>query len=272
MLEQTLPEELDPSAVSAGKSSSRVCWKTGTSTGQRDAWTVIFNRHYVVGVWMGNNDGKPSTWLVGARAALPLAGRLFRALPPRTEAAWPEFGDDLVSVEVCATSGLPASPWCEHKRQVSLPRTQFFHRVCDVHYPVQGPDSLFHTMERFPGIAKGWDLANVQLPVTPNASLTSSTVKRESGTRILEPPDRAEFVLTGEKQGDRIRLKSSADAETPVHWYIDDRYLGTSTATAPVFLTLEEGVHRLTCMSGRGEVDAVEFSVVPPTGTVRFKP
>lgn len=272
MLEQTLPEELDSSAVPAGGSTSRVCWKTGTSTGQRDAWTVIFNRHYVVGVWMGNNDGKPSTWLVGARAALPLAGRLFRALPAKTDAAWPEVGDDLVSVEVCATSGLPASAWCEHKRQVSLPRSQFLHRVCDVHYPVQGTDNLMHTMERFPGIAKGWDLANVQSPMTPNESPSSSTVKRVSGARILVPADRAEFVLTGEKQGDRIRLESSADGETPVHWYVDDRYVGTSTATAPVFLALEEGEHRLTCMSGRGEVDAVEFRVVPPKGTLRFKP
>ena len=35
-----------------------VCWKTGTSTGYRDAGTFAFNRHYVVGDWLGKEMGQ----------------------------------------------------------------------------------------------------------------------------------------------------------------------------------------------------------------------
>ncbi|MFN2166744.1 MAG: penicillin-binding protein 1C, partial [Anaerolineae bacterium] len=42
----------------------RVAWKTGTSSGQRDAWTVAYNPEYVVGVWIGNPSGAGAALLV----------------------------------------------------------------------------------------------------------------------------------------------------------------------------------------------------------------
>ncbi len=58
----------------------RMAWKTGTSSGFRDAWTIAWNPRYVVGVWLGNHDGAGSPALVGARSAAPLAGDIFRAI------------------------------------------------------------------------------------------------------------------------------------------------------------------------------------------------
>ncbi|MBM3290802.1 MAG: penicillin-binding protein 1C, partial [Candidatus Hydrogenedentes bacterium] len=81
MLDQEFPSEFQRDIVRAEGYLPRVGWKTGTSTGNHDAWAFVFNRHYVVGVWLGNNDARPSKFLVGARAALPLAAQLFRALP-----------------------------------------------------------------------------------------------------------------------------------------------------------------------------------------------
>lgn len=39
--------------------------KTGTSTDYRDAWAVGFNDRYVVGIWMGNLDHKPTDGVTG---------------------------------------------------------------------------------------------------------------------------------------------------------------------------------------------------------------
>ena len=66
----------------------RIAWKTGTSSGFRDAWTVAWNPEYVVGVWLGNPDGDGASVLVGANAAAPIAGDVFRTLYPAGNSVW----------------------------------------------------------------------------------------------------------------------------------------------------------------------------------------
>lgn len=58
----------------------RFAWKTGTSSGFRDAWTIAWNPQYVIGVWLGNSDGTGSRSIVGAEVAAPLVGDLARTL------------------------------------------------------------------------------------------------------------------------------------------------------------------------------------------------
>jgi penicillin-binding protein 1C len=66
----------------------RFAWKTGTSSGFRDAWTIAWNPRYVVGVWLGNHDGSGSPALIGAQSAAPLAGDIFRALERGHHSPW----------------------------------------------------------------------------------------------------------------------------------------------------------------------------------------
>ena len=59
-----------------------IAWKTGTSWGGRDAWAFGFDRHTVIGVWVGRPDGTPVPGATGRGLALPLLGRVFDLLPP----------------------------------------------------------------------------------------------------------------------------------------------------------------------------------------------
>jgi membrane carboxypeptidase/penicillin-binding protein PbpC len=52
-------------------------WKTGTSSGRRDAWAVGHNGRFAVGVWVGRFSGAGAAALVGAGAAEPLLAALF---------------------------------------------------------------------------------------------------------------------------------------------------------------------------------------------------
>ena len=140
ILHATLPGEFDAEKAGAIGVQAPVCWKTGTSTGNHDAWSFAFNAQYVVGVWVGNNDRRPSPLLLGARAALPLAGRVFRRLPASTDSTWPAAGDDLRGVDVCPLSGLPASEWCPQSKSVTMSRGLYLNRLCDVHWPRHGAD------------------------------------------------------------------------------------------------------------------------------------
>jgi penicillin-binding protein 1C len=70
----------------------RIAFKTGTSYGYRDAWSVGFDGKRTVGVWVGRPDGAPVPGLTGRTAAAPIlfdafarSGKLISPLlgPPR---------------------------------------------------------------------------------------------------------------------------------------------------------------------------------------------
>jgi penicillin-binding protein 1C len=50
----------------------RIAFKTGTSYGYRDAWSVGFDGRMTIGVWVGRPDGAPVPGLIGRSAAAPI--------------------------------------------------------------------------------------------------------------------------------------------------------------------------------------------------------
>ncbi len=58
----------------------RVAYKTGTSYGFRDAWSVGVAGGYVIGVWVGRPDGAPRPGATGRLAAAPILFEAFDAL------------------------------------------------------------------------------------------------------------------------------------------------------------------------------------------------
>src|SRR5437764_3291395 len=51
---------------------NKIAFKTGTSYGYRDAWSVGFDGRFTIGVWVGRPDGAPVPGLVGRTAAAPI--------------------------------------------------------------------------------------------------------------------------------------------------------------------------------------------------------
>ena len=51
---------------------NRIAFKTGTSYGYRDAWSVGFDGRMTIGVWVGRPDGAPVPGLAGRTAAAPI--------------------------------------------------------------------------------------------------------------------------------------------------------------------------------------------------------
>ena len=64
----------------------RIAYKTGTSYGYRDAWSIGFDGKYTIGVWVGRPDGAPVPGLVGRQAAAPILFDAFARMgtPPAT--------------------------------------------------------------------------------------------------------------------------------------------------------------------------------------------
>ena len=60
-----------------------LCYKTGTSYGFRDAWSVGFDGRYVIAVWVGRPDGATTPGLTGRTTAAPLLFDAFARVAAR---------------------------------------------------------------------------------------------------------------------------------------------------------------------------------------------
>ena len=68
---------------------NRIAFKTGTSYGYRDAWSVGFDGRMTIAVWVGRPDGVPVPGLIGRAAAAPILFDAF-ARTGKTPAALPK--------------------------------------------------------------------------------------------------------------------------------------------------------------------------------------
>lgn len=58
-----------------------IAFKTGTSYGFRDAWSIGVSQAYTVGIWVGRPDGSTRPGHIGRNAAAPLLLQVFDKLP-----------------------------------------------------------------------------------------------------------------------------------------------------------------------------------------------
>jgi len=65
-----------------GSPAGRIAWKTGTSYGHRDAWSIGWDGRWTVGVWMGRADGTPVPGAFGADHAAPVMFETFARIRP----------------------------------------------------------------------------------------------------------------------------------------------------------------------------------------------
>src|SRR5207248_9001005 len=97
------PRPGDLTAATPGPLS--VYWKTGTSYGFRDAWTVGMFGPYIFAVWIGNFDGRGNPACVGVQVAAPLFLRVrdtVEAEEPSLGGPVRSFPGNLTTVDVCA--------------------------------------------------------------------------------------------------------------------------------------------------------------------------
>ncbi len=87
--------------------------KTGTTDSFKDNWTVGFTPSYVVGVWVGNNDGKPmSNVASGITGAAPIWNKIMSyALKGKPDDTWLQHPpSDVTAMQVDALfGGLPTA-------------------------------------------------------------------------------------------------------------------------------------------------------------------
>ena len=223
-----------------------MAWKTGTSAGLRDAWTVAWNPDYVIGVWVGNPDGSSSDELVGRQIATPIAWDLFRRLYPDNTGPWYARPAGVVEREVCAVSGCTPGAHCEH--------TATDWSIAQVSRCEPCPVHRNGTEDAWP-VAVASFLARRAAPAAdePAEALRIRSPARGSTYRWL--PDLA-------VDAQKLALDAASDrAGETLHWFVDDIPVGRSHAGAPLFWPLARGPHQIVCSTARGLSDRVQIAV-----------
>lgn len=101
----------------ANAPAGRIAFKTGTSYGYRDAWSLGFDGATTIGVWVGRPDNAPVPGLVGRDSAAPILFEAFQRLGERRAPLAPAPP----GVVLAKTNELPAS--LQRFRPHRLPET-----------------------------------------------------------------------------------------------------------------------------------------------------
>ncbi len=258
----------------------KVAWKTGTSYGHRDAWSVGYTPRYTVGVWLGNMDGKGAPALVGAEVAAPLLFNLFTMLAANKTQRWFLRPPQVETRRVCSVSGGPATPFCPSTReefyvpgrspvapcrlhQIVLVDKKTGYRLCS--HCKLGRDYTERVVAHWPAEIAVWLEKNgYPLDDIPEHLPGCSRPAAGEAPVIRSPQPRAEYRL---RKGvparfQQILLDASVSNQTKtIYWFVDGEMIFQGPPTERVFLTPVPGTHTLLCMDDEGRASEVEITV-----------
>jgi len=219
--------------------TSRFAWKTGTSSAYRDAWTVVWNPRYAVGVWCGHKfGGFGDRTLVGAKASAPVAWTLARALYPQDDGPWFVEPGAVMRRTVCALTGKPANPSCPSTEEGVALRGRSSEALCDR-----------HRLD-----------ADGNVTVLPDAASRdlSAAVARAEALTIVKPQADARFGLVPGMRQQKIVCQVAGNPDgSKLWWFVDGRSAGTTVGCAPFALDVTVGSHAISCSTA----DAVSAEV-----------
>ncbi|MCC3158143.1 penicillin-binding protein 1C [Hymenobacter sp. 15J16-1T3B] len=259
-----------------------IAWKTGTSYGRRDAWSIGYNRHYTIGVWVGNFTGQGAPALTGTDVATPLLFDLFNALSYNDGAEWyaPPAGLDFrlvcpvsgqVPGEFCPDQvmdyflpGLSDVRRCEHQQEVFVAAdgAVSYCRAClpaagyrRVLYPNFAPEVLaFKAAQGLPHALRP--------PHNPACTLVrAADAAPDQAPRILSPTPNAEYVLDA-RDSQQLQLRCAAWSDVRlVYWYANDQFVRAAAPTEAVFIRPAAGPLKISCADDHGRNTNVQVLV-----------
>ena len=260
---------------------SAVAWKTGTSYGFRDAWSVgVFGR-YTLAVWVGNFDGSGNPALVGRMAAGPLFFAIADSLHPDDggQIAQNTSTLNLRRVEVCAATGDLPGKHCPRTTLswfipgVSPIKVSTIHRAVAVDADtglrscVADGDTVQRVFEFWPSnlrtvIRRAGIAIRSPPPWSPECGLDeTSAVGLAPRIRSPQPALVYHAAPSGVDQAN-VPLSAVADGDArALYWFVDDRLVATAAPSDEVFWTPRAGRFTVRVVDDLGRADAVAVQV-----------
>lgn len=276
ILSQLIRPDL-PNNYQSNYHTPKVAWKTGTSYGRRDAWSIGYNSKYTIGVWVGNFSGQGIPELTGADMATPLLFELFNTIDYNSTNNWFIPPEDLSFRLVCSESGKVPSDFCTHTvSDYFIPKVSSVlkcNHLKEVFVSVDEkisycmsciPQNNFK--KKFypnldPDLRAWFDAEHLAYDKIPQHSPMCVKVTSGNAPQITSPLNKNEYLV--EKNGeDKLMLSCATTTDvTDVYWYIDDMFYASAKTSEQLFFTPHTGSIKISCADDKGRNSNIWITV-----------
>ena len=265
-------------SLSEKKSSLPIQWKTGTSWGFRDAWSVGVFGPYVLAVWVGNFDGKGNQAFTGQMAAAPLFFQIIDSIHaqyPDLSAPQKPFPKNLKKVDICLASGNLLTQWCQQKGQTWFIPGKTPIAVDTVFRPIpidtktgkvacppfDKTKTKIEVFEFWPSdILRLFEQARIPKRTPPNIKQCTKQdfSTNQNDIHITSPSEYLTYTLKRSSLATQfISLSATADAGIQnLYWFANGNYLGNSFVNASFeWHPVSRGEYHIRVVDDRGNSD-----------------
>ena len=246
----------------------KIAWKTGTSYGRRDAWSIGYNKHYTVGIWTGNFSAQGVPELSGANIATPLLFKVFNTIDYDSDQEWFIQPKDCDIRKVCSETGLPPDDFCtnivtdyfiplispsrlcDNRKEVMVSADEKI-SYCQSCAPQNGYKKKLYKI--ISSDMQSWLAENkISYAVIPAHNPRCEKVFKDGAPLIISPANNAEYLIS-KKHREPLQLVCSVSNDVgKVYWYINNKFYKSGEAKTKLFFVPDEGPVKISCTDDKG--------------------
>lgn len=260
------------------RSDPTVAFKTGTSHGFRDAWSVGVRGDYVLVVWLGNFNGRGNNALVARKCAVPLMFDLFARLNlPDKSVVLP---DGVREVKLCAMSGDLPGPWCKQMSNGKFIPGVSPISMCAIHREILVDGATEKRVARDDGrpglrreIHEFWPPDMIELfrqaglprrtpPEPEHGTDTLMGLDHGKAPRILSPLEGRVYRIDNSSAKFEIPLKANAaPGVMNFYWFSGEAFIGNCAPSESLAWEAPPGDHKLRLLDDHGRSTEISLRV-----------
>ncbi len=266
-----------PLSWTATEHMPKIAWKTGTSYGRRDGWSIGYNKNYTVGVWTGNFSGLGVADLSGAGVATPLLFRIFNTIDYDSDKEWFQQPADCEIRQVCSETGMVPSDHCTNiTSDLFIPLISSTKTCNNLQQVMVSPDEkISYCQDCAPqtGYKRAWykiiepdmqswyDDNRIAYQRIPDHNPDCERIFRGNAPFITSPSNGSEYLISKNDPEPLQLVARTANDVSKVYWYINDKFYKASRAGEKQFFVPEEGTIKISCTDDKGRNRDIRISV-----------
>jgi len=262
-----------------------IAWKTGTSSANRDAWSVGLFGPYVMIVWIGNFNNQSNPAFIGRTMAAPLLFELINALSTQVGPIKPldkNINDlNVTQIPVCKASGMLPTAYCKETeltwfipgkspiktdtiyREVAIDKKTGL-RTCRIDKNTQFDIYEFWSSD----LLNIFRQAGMQRRTPPPFDQSCFFgLKKDNGIvpQITSPQTELSYALQSQTKDETIPFTATVDADVEkLYWFVDETLVGVTHRDQPYLWAAKPGkfIVRVVDDHGRADIKSLKVTVV----------
>lgn len=262
-------------------------YKTGTSIGFKDAWSVGFFDRYMIVVWIGNFNGQGNNSFIGRKMAAPLlfdiAYSILCDIPQKDLLPQKPHPEGCTQISVCSVSGaIPNEDCPETELSWFIPGVSPIEK-CRIHRKINidtrtgyRTDETEEENQYVKSVVREFWPSDLQslfeqagLPRILPPEYPPEQVKLDYSNKgyppeIVSPLAHTKYVFRGnDTSRNKIILSATADADTTeLMWFYDSKFIGRSKPNEIIEWDVSTGEYELMVTDQKGRADSIHVSVI----------